>query len=52
MSGNRDAGTYPVPEEQVEPRPVTSRPSDDQIEKNLGHVKTLLKNIGGTQEES
>ena len=47
MSGNRDAGTYPVPEEQVEPRPVTSRPSDDQIEKNREHVKTLLGNIGG-----
>lgn len=47
MSGNRDAGTYPVPEEQVEPRDLTTRPSDEQIERNLGHVKTLIGTVGG-----
>ncbi len=45
--------TYPIPEEQVLPPPVKIKTmpeahlSDEQIEANRRHIKTLLKDIGG-----
>ena len=51
-TGSRDAGPYPVPEEQVEPHPLKlkSMPeahlTPEQIEENQRKVKALLKKIG------